>query len=396
MGLYDEFVYTLPKRYGQWGDTYASPRAYFQGSESLWNSNLRMGFSVILKETLAEFPHFHHSVEEYYLFSGADLTNFFDFDAEIDIWIGEDPKHLERHTITKPGIVRIPPNMWHGPIHYRKVKKPVAFSAVHFAGEIAKITRKVLPDGSVCYPAFGSMQRRCVYDRTVACTNCGRCVRGYTENLEDFHHPDLDFAYDWAKEIVRDRRENAGKYDSLFYEYPQEYHKYGDIYANPRGKFRGRTQMPDANFYGGFSVAMKPTDMEVPHIHFANDEYLWFIGSDLRNVFDFDAEVEVYLGYSPDDMEKIVITEPTVIRVPPNLWHCPINFKRVDKPVAFFPVYPDGDWSKVVRQKNEAGEYEYLFEAASLRRCVYDHEKICNYCGRCLSDPNVKPLGVFV
>ena len=76
MGLYDEFVYTLPKRYSQWGDTYASPRAYFQGSESLWNSNLRMGFSVILKETLAEFPHFHHSVEEYYLFSGADLTNF--------------------------------------------------------------------------------------------------------------------------------------------------------------------------------------------------------------------------------------------------------------------------------------------------------------------------------
>ena len=90
------------------------------------------------------------------------------------------------------------------------------------------------------------------------------------------------------------------------------------------------------------------------------------------------------------------LPQPTVIRVPPNLWHCPINFKRVDKPVAFFPVYPDGDWSKVVRQKNEAGEYEYLFEAASLRRCVYDHEKICNYCGRCLSDPNVKPLGVFV
>jgi hypothetical protein len=56
-----------------------------------------------------------------------------------------------------------------------------------------------------------------------------------------------------GEEIVRDRG-YAGKYNSLFYEYPQEYHKYGDIYANPRVN---SAQDADADpiSYGGFSVA---------------------------------------------------------------------------------------------------------------------------------------------
>jgi oxalate decarboxylase/phosphoglucose isomerase-like protein (cupin superfamily) len=182
----------------------------------------------------------------------------------------------------------------------------------------------------------------------------------------------------------------SGKLDHLVYTFPQEYHNWGETFANPRGKFRGVTQMPGATFYGGFSVALKANVMEVPHIHHANDEYLWFTGSDLANFFDFDAEIELYLGSDPDHMKKFVITEPTVVRVPPNTWHCPINFKRIGKPVAFLPVYPDGDWSKVVRQKDENGNDEYIYEAASLRRCVYEPEKICCYCGKCFSDKALK------
>lgn len=399
MGRFNEFIYTIPKRYSEWGDAYASPRAYFMGNESLWNSRLRMGFSVVLKETLAEHPHFHHSIEEYYLFSGSDLTNFFDFDAEIDIWIGEDPDEMEKYTITRPGIVRIPPGMWHGPIHYRRVGKPVAFSSVYFDGEQAKITRRINEDGTVEYPSVGTSLKRCTFDRTRTCDYCGKCIREYTEkgdSIEPNHHPSLDFAYVWAKELVNSEPiPHTGKYDKYFFDYPVEYHQYGDTYANPRGKFRGITQMPEAGFYGGFSVVMKETDMEVPHIHFSNDEYLWFIGADLEKVFDFDAEIEIKLGWNPDDMETIVITRPTIIRVPPNMWHCPIKFKRITKPVAFFPVYSDGDWSKVVRQKNDNGDDEYLFEAASLRKCTYDHGKICNYCGKCAGDSDVEPFGVF-
>ena len=84
-----------------------------------------------------------------------------------------------------------------------------------------------------------------------------------------------------------------------------------------------------------------------------------------------------------------------MVYVPPNMWHTPINFTNVKKPVAFFPVYPDGDWSKVVRRENERGEYEYIFEAASLRRCAFDHSKICCYCGKCKKGGG-KTVGVYL
>lgn len=397
MSRYDEFVYTIPKRYSEWGDAYASPRAYFQGNESLWGANLRMGFTVIEKETLEMFPHFHHSVEEYYMFSGADLCNFFDFDAEIELWIGEDPDEMEKYVITKPSIIRIPDRMWHGPINYKRVGKPVAFSSIYFDGDHSKITRKILDDDTVEYPYIGSSQKKCIFDKTAACSSCGKCVRDYKNgDKSSGKMPQYQFALDWAKEIVtQEPAPRSGKYDDLFLEYPVEYHNYGDLYANPRGKFRGLEHMPNARFYGGFSVILRDSDCEVPHIHHANDEYLWFIGSNLKDPFDFDAEIEISLGWDPDDMQTIVITEPTVVRVPPNMWHCPIKYRNVKKPVAFFPAYYDGDWSKVIRKKNEFGEDEYIFEAASLRRCSYNHDKICCYCGKCMKDDSVPSFGVY-
>jgi len=390
MSRFDSFVYVIPKRYTQWGNMYANPRAYFSGTESMWNSRLNLGFSVVLHEGLAEYPHFHHSVEEYYMFSGADLTKFFDFDAEIEVWMGEDPEKMEKIVITQPTLLRIPPNMWHGPINYKRVNKPVAFSSVYFDGELSKITRRVGPDGKVTYPYISSVLARCVNDKTRRCINCGSCVDGAGRRQ------DIAFAYDWAERLAASDTPHTGRYDQYVFTYPKEFHKYGDLYANPRGKFRGQTQMPGARFYGGFSVVLKDLDMEVPHCHHANDEYLWFIGSNLLDPFDFDAEVELFLGEDPDHMEKIVITEPTVVRVPPLMWHCPIHFTKVKKPVAFLPIYSDGDWSKIIAEPGPDGNREYLFEAASLRRCSYNRNKICNYCGECLKDDSVPSFGVYV
>ncbi len=60
-----------------------------------------------------------------------------------------------------------------------------------------------------------------------------------------------------------------------------------------------------------------------------------FLGSKPPDVFDFDAEIEFYMGEDPDNLEKIVITKPTIIRVPRGVWHCPLIFKKVNKPVWF-------------------------------------------------------------
>ena len=66
-----------------------------------------------------------------------------------------------------------------------------------------------------------------------------------------------------------------------------------------------------------------------PHVH----EFpivMSFIGADPKNINDFDAEIEFYLGG-----EKQVITTTAIVSVPPGLAHCPLIFKRVGKPIVF-------------------------------------------------------------
>lgn len=71
-----------------------------------------------------------------------------------------------------------------------------------------------------------------------------------------------------------------------------------------------------------------------PHKHDFH-QILCFVGGDPNNIRDFGAEIEVYLG---EEMEKHVITTNTAITIPPGLYHCPINFVKVDKPVVFLEV----------------------------------------------------------
>jgi hypothetical protein len=63
-------------------------------------------------------------------------------------------------------------------------------------------------------------------------------------------------------------------------------------------------------------------------------EILYFIGGNPMNFKEFGAEVEFTLGEGKD-AEKHIITNTTWVYVPGNLLHCPLNFKRVDKPIMF-------------------------------------------------------------
>ena len=74
--------------------------------------------------------------------------------------------------------------------------------------------------------------------------------------------------------------------------------------------------------------------MKEPHAH-DFDQFLHFYGADSQNIKDFDAEVEISLG---EEGEKHIITEPTVLHIPKDTIHCPINFKVVKKPLIFMNV----------------------------------------------------------
>lgn len=70
---------------------------------------------------------------------------------------------------------------------------------------------------------------------------------------------------------------------------------------------------------------------ETAHSH-DFDMYLVFCGSDPDNMNDLGAEIELSFG---EEEEKHIITIPTVVYIPKGLKHCPLNFKKVDKPVMF-------------------------------------------------------------
>jgi len=73
---------------------------------------------------------------------------------------------------------------------------------------------------------------------------------------------------------------------------------------------------------------------EKPHTHDFH-ELLCFIGGNPLDIKDFGAEIEISLG---KELEKHVITSPTVVSIPPGLIHCPLIVKRVDKPVVFLEI----------------------------------------------------------
>ena len=103
--------------------------------------------------------------------------------------------------------------------------------------------------------------------------------------------------------------------------------KWGDWCHSPQAYFRGDKDLSGAAMNVGFQVFKAPIYLEKePHFH-REDEYLVFLGAKLPDVFSsFDAEVHFFVGQTLDSMEKIVITEPTIVKLPERLLAQPAEF----------------------------------------------------------------------
>ena len=97
----------------------------------------------------------------------------------------------------------------------------------------------------------------------------------------------------------------------------------------PRAVFDSEMGFGETTFGFRYSYFTGPPfEFEEPHKH-DYDQFLCFLGTP-ENIRDFDADVEVALG---DEGERYLVDKPTIVHIPSGLTHCPLNFKRVDKPV---------------------------------------------------------------
>jgi len=143
--------------------------------------------------------------------------------------------------------------------------------------------------------------------------------------------------------------------------------------------FRGACQIPGSQFNIGGGYVTNPIFIDpYPHKH-PSDEYLAFLGS-LQNVFDWDAHIEFTLGLG-DDAEKYDIDQPTIVRIPAETWHCPLNFVRIGKPVFFQVALMQGMFGGTYRMPEGVREIAYNGQI----ECIMEPGKNCDCCRKCLS-----------
>jgi hypothetical protein len=109
-----------------------------------------------------------------------------------------------------------------------------------------------------------------------------------------------------------------------------------DVIPGPTFGFRGDSQIPGSKANFGWNVITKPYFLDrVTHVH-AGDEYLCFLAGNVPDCFsEFDAECDIYLG---EEQELYTIKEPTIVYIPKGLWHCPLEFRKVNKPLLFVMI----------------------------------------------------------
>jgi hypothetical protein len=122
----------------------------------------------------------------------------------------------------------------------------------------------------------------------------------------------------------------AGKYDDLFYTDAVVEGKFGN-----RMVYQARSHVGEKNYSMMWNYVSEPFLMvKDPHTH-EFDQFLHFFSADSANVAQFPAEIEFSLG---EELEKHVITQPTVLHIPAGMLHGPLEFKKVDSPVIFVNV----------------------------------------------------------
>jgi hypothetical protein len=99
----------------------------------------------------------------------------------------------------------------------------------------------------------------------------------------------------------------------------------------PEFSFTGEKEY-NSNFTIAFLRVTKPTLMEeFAHSH-DFDMYIYFMSFDPDNMGELGAEIEIGLG---PEREIHKITTPTSVYIPAGMIHCPLEFKKVTKPILF-------------------------------------------------------------
>jgi hypothetical protein len=145
-----------------------------------------------------------------------------------------------------------------------------------------------------------------------------------------------------------------------------EYSKYFLNELPPEERFKGFGKMPsmvvftDDDIIKGshyFSVMIMGEEATKvaghgPHTH-RDAEILVALGTDMDNPRNLNAVMEVCMG---PDMEPHIVTESTIIYIPPEMIHCPFRILSVERPFIFIQAQYAGKLTETSLKKMVAEE----------------------------------------
>lgn len=179
------------------------------------------------------------------------------------------------------------------------------------------------------------------------------------------------------------------RYSNLIHVFEKEKNTmWGDFMPPYQAYFRGQGCMADATLYASYRCYMKEAFIDRTSNFHSEEEYLCFMGYDMADPFgSFDAEISLSVGQDLDHMEEHIITEPTIVRIPAYWWHCPLEYRRVTKPVYFEVVHLRGQFGTFAFREEEQGQKKLVYTGFTTftgrQPCLLDASKTCDGCGKC-------------
>ena len=100
------------------------PQVNIFGGRDLENLPFTMNWSLLTQPfVMVEYPH-THDFNQVILFMGGNPRDVSKFNAEIEIYLGDEG---EKQVIKTPSFIYIPAGLWHGPLNIKAVNEPIMY-----------------------------------------------------------------------------------------------------------------------------------------------------------------------------------------------------------------------------------------------------------------------------
>ena len=126
-GKYSNLLFTNAIRPGKFCD-----RLIFFSRDHVGEKDFSVLWNCITEPYLMVNDPHSHDYDQFLHFYSGDSLHITDFQAEVEISLGEEG---EKHVITEPTVLHIPAGMIHCPLNFKVIRKPVIFMNVALTPE---------------------------------------------------------------------------------------------------------------------------------------------------------------------------------------------------------------------------------------------------------------------